>query len=160
MSVLRYYFNEDKIEKFQEKYKRTVVRIDPRIKTEAQEFSDAGIDLFAPYDFVVDPFGIQVVDTFIVFDIPGSTVGLIRPRGGDDFLVGSGVVDAGYRGTVKVKIFNHSSLSMYFNAGDSIGQIIFVPLYFQKGVHLVESDNQGFEVGSTARQDAGRINQA
>lgn len=103
---------------------------DPSIKTVNGELTDAGIDLFAQYDFYVKPGEVVVADTYTIFELPRGTFGLIFPRGGDTFIVGSGVIDPGYRGTVKVRIANTTKDSMFFGYGSSIGQMILLPNWF------------------------------
>jgi dUTP pyrophosphatase len=136
----------------------------PQIKNTGL-YADAGIDLFAAYPFTVPPHDFRVVDSFVVLLMPVGVAGFIWPRGGDLFLVGSGVIDTGYTGTIKVRIVNPYSTEMRWSYGDSIGQVVL----FRKGVlsfpaleevdkvralQLVQeiSDEQG-------RGDDGRINQ-
>lgn len=150
-------------EKAKQKSNETGKRIEPRhpVIKNVGLFSDAGIDLFAAHDFVIPPHDYVVVDSFVGVFMPSGVAGLLWPRGGDEFLLGSGVVDTGYTGTIKAKIINPYNKEMRFGIGDSIGQLVL----FVKGVHsspeLQEVDR---DTGLQSKQkeqvrgDDGRIN--
>ena len=55
-------------------------------------------------------------------------VGLVKPKGRNDHLVGAGVVDAGYQGEILVKIVNPYPTPLEIRAGDAIGQLLVVPI--------------------------------
>jgi dUTP pyrophosphatase len=94
------------------------------------KFGDLGIDLFSAETKEIPPLTTGIVTTGLRFKFPLNFGGLIRPRGKDKFLIGSGVIDAGYRGEVLVRVFNASSnTSIVFNPGDSLGQMVLVPVY-------------------------------
>jgi dUTP pyrophosphatase len=60
--------------------------------------------------------------------VPKGFVGLIWPRSGHAVKKGldtmAGVIDAPYRGEVKVLLVNHSSDYQYYSPGDKIAQIL------------------------------------
>lgn len=96
--------------------------------TRAHEL-DAGYDLYARE--TVRVYGAGVFDTGVHFGIPEGYVGLIKSRSGlsmDRGLVCDGVIDAGYTGSVRVKLYNHSAVPYTVHAGDRIAQIVFVPI--------------------------------
>src|SRR5690606_2122207 len=81
--------------------------IPPVIKSSAGSlFGDAGIDLFSPINITIPPLGFQIVDSFVGFAFEPGVGGLLFPRSSDWFLLGAGVIDTGYTGTIKAKIFN------------------------------------------------------
>jgi len=51
--------------------------------------------------------------------------------------VGAGVIDADYRGNVRVLLFNHSDTPFIVNRGDKIAQLICEKIYYPK-LELVE----------------------
>lgn len=120
--------------------------------------NDAGIDLFAPSKTIVYPHSMLVVDTFVVFEMPVNSVGMIWPRGGDTHLVGSGVIDCGYRGTIKVRIINPFSTPLYFPEGASLGQLVILSKMGMDGLEVIESN--GPISKNTERGDGGRINES
>jgi dUTP pyrophosphatase len=101
---------------------------------------DAGIDVFALQAVMVWPFSFKVVHTGVTFSIPEGTFLLVKPRGRNNHLTGSGVIDAGYQGEVMIKVVNYSIKPLRIHAGDAIAQLLHLPVLCD----LVE------EVGSEA----------
>lgn len=95
---------------------------------------DAGLDLASAEELEIPPGGRALVDTGIAIALPPGTVGLVCPRSGlaakhgITVLNGPGVVDAGYRGPVKVSLHN-TDLEHPFRLrrGDRIAQLVVVP---------------------------------
>lgn len=124
--------------------------------------ADAGFDLFSPSEFtvaqtIVDQNGHAIIDTGVHMLIPRGYVGMIKSKSGLNVkhgLTATGVVDAGYTGNIKVKLYNHSNTPYKINKGDKVAQIVIVPI---PEVRLVEADaleetergSDGF--GSTGR---------
>ena len=73
---------------------------------------DAGVDLAANEDVVLEPGERALVGTGIAIALPAGTVGLVHPRSGLAHRKGlsivnaPGTVDAGYRGEIKVSLIN------------------------------------------------------
>ncbi len=90
--------------------------------------TDAGIDLYAgaPVEIAANSFAI--VPTGICVDIPAGYVGLLKPKGRSNHLLGAGVVDAGYQGEILVKVANPTSQSLHLEAGDPVGQMLILPV--------------------------------
>ncbi|MEE1651291.1 dUTP diphosphatase [Brachybacterium sp. J144] len=95
---------------------------------------DAGLDLASAEDVVIPPGGRALVDTGLAIALPAGTVGLVCPRSGlaakhgVTVLNGPGVVDAGYRGPVKVALHNTDlEQSVTLRVGDRIAQLVVVP---------------------------------
>ena len=91
--------------------------------------SDAGWDLYANEDCTIKTWQQRLVDTGIRLEIPDGYVGLIWPRSGLAVKKGidvfAGVIDSGYRGVVKVCLYNSSFDNVEINRHDRIAQIIF-----------------------------------
>jgi len=89
---------------------------------------DAGADLRSSVDIVIPARGRQVVSTGICLKLPSGCVGLIWPRSGlavkHALDCGAGVIDSGYRGEIKVLLFNHSDQDYAIKPGDRIAQLI------------------------------------
>ena len=70
----------------------------------------------------------MLVGTGLAFAIPVGNYGRLAPRSGlavkNSLHVGAGVIDADYRGEVKVLLFNFSDVDFQVNEGDRIAQII------------------------------------
>ena len=131
---------------------RMLKPVPPRI----ENLTDAGIDLFSPLDFDLSAHETVVVDTFVVFEMPFGSVGLIWPRGGDRHLIGAGVIDEGYRGTIKVRVINPYATPLVFMQGGSLGQMVIVPR-ISIGLRLAQIHSAP-DPDATERGDNGRIN--
>lgn len=100
---------------------------------------DAGFDLYAQLHdeqpVVIEPGAYMLIDTTGRFALPPGVVGLVCPRSGlaarhQIVLSPSpGVVDAGYRGTVMVGLWNQSDVPFTVNHGDRIAQLVPAQLY-------------------------------
>ena len=98
------------------------------VPTRAHEH-DAGWDLYSSEQSFVISSKRKVVSTSISLAIPDGHVGLIWPRSGlaakKGIDVFAGVIDSGYRGEIKVCLYNSSGVNFEINKGDRIAQIIF-----------------------------------
>ena len=112
--------------------------------------TDAGADLRTPYDVVVMPRSSVVVDTGVAIELPPDTVGMIKSKSGLNIrgIVSEGVVDVGYTGTIRVKLYNHSDHPYGFKAGDKITQLVIMPI-------LTPTFEQVDELGETERGNGG-----
>ena len=121
--------------------------------------ADAGMDLRTPVAFIVPAHGSYTVDTGVHIQIPVGQVGFIKSKSGLNVkggLTATGVVDSGFSGSIRVKLYNHSDEDYVFSRGDKITQLVL--LYIAKpenGFDVVdhfeetERGNNGF--GSTGR---------
>jgi dUTP pyrophosphatase len=93
---------------------------------------DAGLDLYANQNAVLDPNSRQLIKTGIVMAIPKGCVGLIWDRGGmaakNGITTMAGVVDSNYRGEVGVVLLNTTSEPYVITAGDRIAQMLIQPV--------------------------------
>jgi dUTP pyrophosphatase len=93
----------------------------------------AGYDLYASKDIIVPSRGKVLVSTDISMACPEGTYGRIAPRSGlasKHFIdTGAGVIDADYRGEVKVLLFNHAEKDFEVKAGDRIAQLVLERIY-------------------------------
>ena len=89
---------------------------------------DAGADLKASESSIVPARGKTLVPTGLCIELPEAHVGLIWPRSGlavkHSIDCGAGVIDANYRGEIKVLLFNHSDESFTIEPGDRIAQLL------------------------------------
>ncbi|KAA8900016.1 dUTPase-like protein [Sphaerosporella brunnea] len=98
-----------------------------RLPTRGSEFA-AGYDLYAARAAAIPAHGKALVDTDIAMAVPVGTYGRVAPRSGlaaKNFIdVGAGVIDADYRGQVKVLLFNHGPEEFVVKEGDRVAQLI------------------------------------
>ncbi len=95
---------------------------------------DAGLDLSSAEELVIPAGGRALVDTGLALALPPGTVGLVCPRSGlaarhgVTVLNGPGIVDAGYRGPIKVALHNTDAETPFaLGIGDRIAQLVIVP---------------------------------
>ena len=126
------------------------------VPTRAHEF-DAGVDLYTPERVVLRAHDSVSIDTGVHFEIPDGMVGFVKSKSGlmvKHNITTDGTVDAGYTGSVVVKLFNHGSQMHIFEAGDKIAQIVFQKIELPSFIEVecfedTERGNGGF--GSTGR---------
>jgi dUTP pyrophosphatase len=107
-------------------------RLDPGAALpEAQHPGDAGLDLRANADLEVAPGVRAMVPTGIAVAIPDGHAGLVLPRSGLASKRGltlanaPGLIDAGYRGEIRVLLVNHDrEASVTLTRGDRIAQLV------------------------------------
>ncbi|KAL2433772.1 Deoxyuridine 5'-triphosphate nucleotidohydrolase [Exophiala dermatitidis] len=102
----------------------------------------AGYDLYASKPTTVPARGKTLVSTDLAIATPEGTYGRVAPRSGlasKHFIdTGAGVIDADYRGEVKVLLFNHSDVDFQVNKGDRIAQLVLERIYTPE---IVEVEN-------------------
>jgi len=89
---------------------------------------DAGIDLYASQNIAIPALSYTIVSTGITVEIQHGFVGLIKPKGRNNHILGAGVVDAGYQGEILVKVFNPIDQVLQIKMGDAIGQLLVLPI--------------------------------
>lgn len=97
--------------------------------------TDAGWDLVSREDVELAPHARALVGTGVAIALPPGTVGLVCPRSGlaakhgVTVLNGPGVIDAGYRGELKVALLNTDpENTVRIAPGDRIAQLVIVPV--------------------------------
>jgi dUTP pyrophosphatase len=121
-----------------------VTRLDPGLPLPRYaKPSDAGLDLHAAVRVVLEPGARALVGTGIAIAIPPGFAGLVLPRSGlalrhgVTVLNAPGLIDAGYRGEVKVLLVNHDpSATVTLERGERIAQLVVQPV---AAVELVEA---------------------
>ncbi|HET7683207.1 MAG TPA: dUTP diphosphatase [Marmoricola sp.] len=107
-------------------------RIDPDLPVPSYAHpGDAGADLCAREDVVLEPGQRRLVPTGIAIALPEGYVGLVHPRSGLAFRTGlsivnaPGTIDAGYRGEIKVCLVNlDPETPIRLARGDRIAQLV------------------------------------
>lgn len=93
----------------------------------------AGYDLYAAKEATVPARGKVLVDTDISIAVPAGTYGRVAPRSGlaskHSIDVGAGVIDADYRGPLKVLLFNFSDADFVVAVGERVAQLIVERIY-------------------------------
>lgn len=106
-----------------------VARLDPQAHLPTRKFpDDAGMDFYALQDVLIQPESFAIVPTGITVEIARGFVGLMKPKGRNDHLIGAGVIDAGYQGEILIKVVNPYASPLQIRRGDAIAQMILVPI--------------------------------
>ena len=119
--------------------------------------TDAGADLRSPIETVVPARGSRVIDTGVHIQLPHGYVGMLKSKSGLNVKYGitsEGVIDEGYTGAIKVKLYNHSDYPCAFLRGDKITQLVIMPceyVDFDVVDRLDDSDRGGEGFGSTGK---------
>lgn len=134
-----------------------------KLPTRGSAFA-AGYDLYAAKETTIPARGKALVDTDISIAVPAGTCkcylihipygiplirtpppktdGRIAPRSGlaaKNFIdTGAGVIDADYRGQVKVLLFNHADADFAVAEGDRVAQLIIERIYTPEVVEVAE----------------------
>jgi len=111
-----------------------IVRLDPRAPFPARAYAhDAGLDLHALEGAHLGPGERAALRTGIAVEIPAGQAGLVLPRSGLAIRHGiaivnaPGLIDAGYRGEVRVLLLNTDrEVPFAIAPGDRIAQLVLI----------------------------------
>ena len=119
--------------------------------------TDAGLDLRSPETVMVLGHGSVVIDTGVHVQLPKGTAGLLVSKSGlnvKNGIVSTGLIDEGYTGSIRVKLYNHSNEAYVVQEGDKISQLVVIPV-LQETLELVpdldESERGELGFGSSGR---------
>jgi dUTP pyrophosphatase len=113
---------------------------------------DAGLDLYAAEPARIGPGERTNVGTGVSVQLPPGMAGLVVPRSGlaarhGITLVNTpGVIDAGYRGELRVLLVNLGTQTHRIAPGDRVAQLVVVPVALPAPVEvdaLPDSDGRG-----------------
>lgn len=119
--------------------------------------ADAGYDIRTPIPLYVPAKGSALVDTRVHVSIPEGYVGILKSKSGLNVkhdIIGTGTIDSGYTGSIRVKLYNLGEHDHLFDRGDKIIQIVFYPIYtpdieYVDSLEETERGDNGF--GSTGK---------
>ncbi|HEX6666567.1 MAG TPA: dUTP diphosphatase [Solirubrobacterales bacterium] len=130
------------------------------LPTRAHE-GDAGLDLYACEAAHLGPGERWSIGTGVAVEIPEGHAGLVLPRSGiaRDHGIGlvnsPGLIDAGYRGELRVLLINNDPAEIFRVApGDRIAQLVVTPIVLAEPVEaeaLVDSARNTGGFGSSGR---------
>lgn len=119
--------------------------------------TDAGADLRSPIDTVIPARGSRFIDTGVHIQLPHGYVGMLKSKSGLNVkhgITSEGVIDEGYTGPIKVKLYNHGDEPYSIERYDKITQLVILPCEYVRfdlvdDLEDSERGNDGF--GSTGR---------
>ena len=118
---------------------------------------DAGADLRTPKGFTLWHGESKVIDTGIHVLIPAGYVGMVKSKSGlmcNHDITTDGTVDAGYSGSIRVWLKNHSHYAKVFKPGDKIAQLVILPIItpnFEQVDEISGGERGANGFGSTGR---------
>ena len=126
-------------------------------KPEFAHKTDAGADLRSPIEAVVPAHGSVVIDTGVHVEIPEGYVGMLKSKSGLNVkhdLIGTGTIDSGYSGSIRVKLYNLGDTDYQIFRGDKIIQMVILPCVycgFTQVEKFAETERGDGGFGSTGR---------
>lgn len=93
--------------------------------------ADAGLDLYATEDAVIFRDGAVTFDTGVHMAIPEGYCGVLKSKSGlnvNNGLQSSGLIDSGYTGSIRVKLYNHGHEMVSIRKGQKISQLVLLPI--------------------------------
>lgn len=109
------------------------LREDARLPTRAND-GDAGLDLYAVEPAIIGPGDRASVGTGIAIELAPGHAGLVLPRSGlaarhgITLVNAPGLIDAGYRGEIRVLLLNTDRSALFeVSPGDRIAQLLVTP---------------------------------
>lgn len=118
------------------------IKLDEGAKMPTRAHStDAGLDIYSRDEQIVPAKESAIFDTGVHIELPEGTVGMLKSKSGLNVkygIVSEGVIDVGYTGSIKVKLYNHSGYDYRVKAGDKISQLVILPIY-TPSLKLVDS---------------------
>lgn len=127
-----------------------------KMPTRAHEM-DAGLDMYARESCVVEAKGSATFDTGVHIAIPKGFVGFLKSKSGLNVkhsITSEGVIDAGYTGSIVVKLYNNSGYEYRVKDGDKISQLVLLPIItpdLELSDTLEDSDRGANGFGSSGR---------
>ena len=113
----------------------------------------------SPIDFTVPARSSAFIDSGLHVQLPKNTVGFLKSKSGLNarysITTDGGVIDVGYNGSIRIKVYNHSDTDYRFLRGDKVTQLVILPVVIPKAIVKVtefpktKRGNGGF--GSSGR---------
>ena len=119
--------------------------------------TDAGLDLRAMFGQIVPAKESATFDTGVHIQLPPGTAGLLVSKSGlnvNHDITSTGLIDEGYTGSIRVKLYNHGGYDYHVKRGDKIGQLVILPVIKPEleTVEILEETERGAGgFGSTGR---------
>lgn len=130
------------------------------LPTRAHKY-DAGLDIYAPWTMkptTIRRRGSLIIDTGVHVEIKQGYVGFLKSKSGLNVvhdITNEGVIDTGYTGSIRVKLYNNGRKRYTIRPGDKISQLVILlialedPELTTDELEQTERGDNGF--GSTGR---------
>lgn len=128
------------------------IKLDPgAIQPTRAHDTDAGLDLYALEDRIIEAKGDATFKTGVHVQLPHGCAGLLVSKSGLNVkrgITSTGLIDEGYSGEITVKLYNHGGRDYTIRKGDKISQLVILPVLYET-VEIVD------EIDGGERGDAG-----
>ena len=128
------------------------IKLDPgAIQPTRAHDTDAGLDLYALEDRIIEAKGDATFKTGVHVQLPRGCAGLLVSKSGLNVkhgITSTGLIDEGYSGEITVKLYNHGGFDYTIRKGDKISQLVILPVLYEP-VEIVD------EIDGGERGDAG-----
>lgn len=129
--------------------------------------SDAGFDVFSAEEWKTEFGEVHAYRTGVMVEIPEGYFGLLKEKssqGVKGVAVKGGVIDAGFRGELRVPLSNSHRDAYEVKVGDPIAQLIIIPVHEVDEMELVEPNelsvtfraSKGFGEGTREKKKRGQ----
>lgn len=119
--------------------------------------TDAGLDLYSPIEINIPSGWSRYINTGVHIQLPHGTAGLIVSKSGLNVkhgITSTGLIDEGYTGAIRVRLYNKSPEDYQIHVGDKISQLVVIPVLYEP-VEIVDSI-EGGERGDNGFGSTGR----
>lgn len=119
--------------------------------------TDAGLDLYSPIEINIPSGWSRYINTGVHIQLPHGTAGLIVSKSGLNVkhgITSTGLIDEGYTGAIRVRLYNKSPENYQIHVGDKISQLVVIPVLYEP-VEIVDSI-EGGERGDNGFGSTGR----
>ena len=137
----------------EDRIKLAIKRLDPSVELPSYAYAgDAGLDLHASEDVVLQPFERRLISTGLAIAIPEGYAGFVQPRSGMALKKGlsmantPGLIDSHYRGELKVVAVNLDAQEpIEIQKGERIAQLVIqkVPVVDLVEVEELDETDRG-----------------
>lgn len=119
---------------------------------------DAGMDILSPRDILIPALDSRTIDTGVHIEIPDGYAGFLKSKSGlnvNHGITSEGVIDAGYQGSIRVKLYNHSREGYMVHRQDKISQLVILPVLLDD-IEIVDAFDVETERGANGFGSTGR----
>ena len=119
--------------------------------------TDAGYDLRTRESVVIHPHDSRVIDTGVHIQLPEGKCAVVVSKSGLNTMydiTSTGLIDEGFTGSIRIKLYNHGNVPYIFNKGDKISQFYITDYYgypLEEAKRLDPSERGDNGYGSTGR---------
>lgn len=106
---------------------------------------DAGADFRSCEDYILNPHDGHVFELNVAVQLPPNTFGYMASKSGlmvnHGVICLGGIIDAGFRGPIKVRMYNTSDTPYHIHEGDKLVQMVVIPCICEDFVQVVQLDS-------------------